>query len=188
MKRSISAALLLACVAACSTVVESRAQTPLRLTMLDPDGVVIDGYGNVPYLEAVGHYIGIDLDYRNTDDTIQPTLFVASRGAVDETGCLSINPAFVAPDRLASPSVCGLVAVEGQPGCAMYRFTDPAYGRGFVVVSDVSLEWHLPFSDQARVGDCIVDVVIAAIGRDRFTPHGWRVLTDYVGSRRVSDQ
>jgi hypothetical protein len=155
--------------------------------MLDSDGVAMAGYSNIPFLRGVGAEIGQDIRYWAINDPISPTLFIASRGAVDDEGCIAINTAFVSADRLQAPRVCGLVATDSASGCATYRFSDTAYGRGFVVVSDVVLQWRLAFDQQARVGDCIVDALVASVGRERLTPQAWRILTDYVGSQRSSD-
>jgi hypothetical protein len=152
--------------------------------MLDPDGVVMTGYANIPYLRGVGAEIGQDIDYWAINDRTKPTIFVSSRGAVDDAGCISISPAYVSPDRLPSSQVCGLIRDVGGDGCTTYRFSDATYGSGVVAISDVNLRWRLPFEEQARVGDCIVDAVEASIGGARINASAWRALVDYVGARR----
>jgi len=181
-------ALISLLLGACAGAQNEMPRPPLRLVMLDTNGVVMAGYTNIPHLPSVGAEIGQDVRYWVDTDGVNPTLFVASLGSVDGARCIEINSAFVGADYLPARRVCGLAAADSESGCTTYRYSDAVYGRGVVVESDVALQWHLAFDEQARVGDCIVDAVVASVERERLTPHAWRILTDYVGTRRAADR
>lgn len=187
MKRirlGILIAIAVLAIQSCAVEVSAQRQETrrVRAIMLDPAGVVMAGYTNVPYLRGVGSIVGIDMDYWAINDRTHPTVFIVSAGAVSESLCIQINPAYVGSNYLPSRQVCGLSQIGGDSDCTLFEFEDPIYGRGVIGRVAVPLRWHLPFEQQALVSDCLAEAIPMAVEEVRASSSAMRTLQDYVRS------
>lgn len=151
---------------------------PLRVAMLNPEGVVMADYSFAPTLRIFGIAINRDVDYWGVADEYRPTTFVASPSSVRADACIGINDAILA-HNLPTNKVCGLRELGVREGCVLFAFSDPTYGRGIIAVAPVALDWHLEVHTQQQVGDCVAQAILATVGGDNISDRARYILMGY---------
>lgn len=172
---------LAACVGTPAAPAPARA-APIRVVLLNGEGVPMAGYDISPHLRSLGNELGRDIDYWAINDPVQPSLFVVGDGAV-QNGCIDIHESFVGPRYLQSSRVCELTFVGASTGCELFQYRDRRLGIGYVVSAPLELTWRPSLRDQARVGDCVAEGMWALIPEAEVTEHARTIMYDYPYAR-----
>lgn len=152
-------------------------RAPIRVVLLNTDGVPMPGYGVSPHLPSLSNELNRDIRYWAINGRFQPNLFIVGVAAVQE-GCVNIHDSFSGTRYLGRARICGLTLVETRAGCDIFR-----YRLGYVVAAPIELTWRPSMRDQARVGDCVAEGLWSMIPEAEVTARARVIMYDYLYAR-----